>query len=138
MSEELIHIFAECTEAIEQGHLTVDQCLDKYPQYRTELIDLLQVGLWARALPAAYPTSEFRQGARARLLRQLPPRAAASNGAVISSHLLAATAVPQTLTQRLQSSWQMLAQRWPYSARPSLVVVLALLFLCFSDEPMAA
>jgi len=40
MNEELIQIFAECTEAIEQGRLSLDDCLDKYPQYRTELVDL--------------------------------------------------------------------------------------------------
>ena len=97
-NEELSQIFAECTEAIAQGHLTIDDCLDKYPRYRAKLIDLLQVAMQARAMPTAVPAAEFRTGARSRLLAQLPPRSA-DKGAVAPADLAEATAV----TQRTQN-----------------------------------
>lgn len=118
MNEELIQIFAECTEAIEQGRLTVDDCLHKYPHYRAELIDLLQVAMRARAVPTATPAAEFRQGARARLLTQLPPRTAASDGAITSHHFLASAAI----SQGLQTMRQRLIQQWPWALRPALRV----------------
>jgi mannose-6-phosphate isomerase-like protein (cupin superfamily) len=132
MNEELIQIFAECTEAIEQGRLSLDDCLDRYPQHRTELIDLLQVAMQARAVPRATPTAEFRRGARARLLAQLPPRAAASDGAAAHHHVSATPAI----TSRLQTTGQRLAQRWPWPLRASLAVgaslavVASLLLVC--------
>ncbi|MCA9873720.1 MAG: FecR domain-containing protein [Anaerolineales bacterium] len=133
MNEELSLIFAECTEAIELGRLTVDDCLDKYPQYRTELIDLLQVAMLTRAVPTAVPATEFRLDARERLLAHLPPRAAV-NGKVTSSQLGATMAV----TRRLQPAWQTWRERWPWPALnlakgPSLAVgaafLLVILFL---------
>ncbi len=129
MNEELIQIFAECAEAIEQNRLTVDDCLEKYPQHRAELADLLQVSMQARAVPTAVPTDEFRQVARSRLLAQLPPRAAAADGKVVPSVLASGTVV----AQRLQSLWQTWAQRWPWPVRPSLAMggVFLLVFLLF-------
>lgn len=126
--EQLSQIFAECTEAIEQGRLMVDDCLDKYPQYRAELIDLLQVAMQTRAVPTAVPAAEFRQGARPRLLNQLPPRAAA-DGTAAASDLGATTAV----TRRLQTVWQTWWQRWPWPVQLSwaVVTVFLLVFLFF-------
>lgn len=144
MSEELIHIFAECLVAIEEGQLTVDECLQKYPQHQAELVDFLQIALQARAVPLAMPTTEFRQGARARLLTQLPPHVTTSDGAaaigllagaaVVNQTAVNQTAVPLTLGQRLQTTWQGWAQRWPVPARPSLVggtvlLIIAILFV---------
>jgi ferric-dicitrate binding protein FerR (iron transport regulator) len=126
MNEELIQIFSECIEAIEQERLSLDDCLDKYPQYRTELIDLLQVVMQARAVPRATPTAEFRRGARARLLSQLPPRTSASDGAVTHHQFSATTAI----TRCLQATGQRLAQRWPWPLRPSLAIGAALLLVC--------
>lgn len=127
MNEELIQIFAECTAAIEQERLTVDDCLEKYPQYRAELVDLLQVVTWARAVPRATPRPEFRQGAWARLLAQLPPRAAASGGAATRRQPFTTA----TITRRLQTTRQRLAQRWPWPLRPSLAIGAALLVCLF-------
>ena len=93
MNEEIIHIFAECTEAIAQHRLTVDDCLEKHPQYRDELVDLLQVTMQVQAVPTAVPTDEFRQDARTRLLSQLPPRAAGADGKVAPSVLASSTVV---------------------------------------------
>ncbi len=133
MDEELIEIFAECTEAIEQGRLSVDECLDKYPQYRTELIDLLQVAMQARAVPTAVPTTEFRTGARERLLAQMPTRGA-DNGAAAPTQLAAATAV----RERLQTWWELFVLRWPLPAKPSVAMgaVLVLVFLLFLGSRM--
>jgi ferric-dicitrate binding protein FerR (iron transport regulator) len=126
MNEELSQIFGECTEAIEQGRLTIDDCLDKYPQYRAELIDLLQVAMQTRAVPIAVPAAEFRTEARARLLAQLPPRAA-SNGSVAPAHLAATTAV----AQQVQTIWHEFIKRWPWPEKPSLAIGIALLLVLF-------
>jgi mannose-6-phosphate isomerase-like protein (cupin superfamily) len=130
MSEELMRIFAECTEAIEQDLLTEEGCLNKYPQYRTELADLLLVVVQARAVPKAYPTPEFRQQAQARLLAQLPPRPTTNNGAASVRHLFRLTGVDHTFTQQLQTIRAKLAQRWSIPLHPSLVVGGALLLVC--------
>lgn len=75
MSEQLASILADCTEAIEEGRLTVNECLNKYPEFRTELAELLPLVVQARSVPKAVPDASFQQGARARLLAQLPVRA---------------------------------------------------------------
>lgn len=77
MSEELTQIIAECTEAVQSGRLTIDECLETYPEYRAELTDLLIMVTQVRTLPRAYPRSEFRQQARGRLLAQLESEASA-------------------------------------------------------------
>lgn len=71
MTEELAQIIAECTEAVQTGRLTIDECLAKYPEYQAELVDLLLMVTQVRALPRVYPSAEFRQQARGRLLDQL-------------------------------------------------------------------
>lgn len=141
MSDELIHVFTECLVAIEEGRLTVDECLQKYPQHQAELIDFLQIALQARAVPPAMPTAAFRHGARARLLAQLSPHVTASDGVGAAGTVAGITAinqaaVPPTFSQRLQTAWQSLMQRWPVAARPSLVggavlLVVAILFVAF-------
>ena len=64
---------AECIEAIEQGRATVADCLARYPEYAAELEELLPVMAEMRAAPPVSPSPAFRQAARQRLLRQLPP-----------------------------------------------------------------
>ncbi|UCG25169.1 MAG: FecR domain-containing protein [Chloroflexota bacterium] len=131
MSEELSRVLAECIEAIEQGRLTVDECLDAYPSYRVELSELLSVALGVRAVPAVYASPEFRQKARVQLLAKLPPRATDSNGRV-SDHALSGTFVVwSALAQRLQSTRQRAALWWPGPSwpRPALAAAVVLLFV---------
>ncbi len=130
MSEELARIFAECSEAIEQDLLTVEQCLNKYPQYRPELGDLLLVAGQARAVPTAYPRPEFRLQAQARMLAQLPPRSTATNGAASARHLFRLTAVEHTFSQQLQTMRARMPPRWSNLFRPQLVIAGALLLVC--------
>lgn len=131
MSEQLIQIFADCTQAIEQGQLSVDECLDKYPQYRAELTDLLLVAMQARAVPPAYPAPDFRQQARARLLAQLPPRPIASNGVVSQQHRSGLIGAVQPVKRSLQNQWQILLQRWPLPAPTTGLVLLLLAIVLF-------
>lgn len=75
MSDHIASILAECTEAIEEGRLTINDCLNKYPEFRPELAELLPLAVQASNAPKAVPEPAFRQGARSRLLTQLPVRA---------------------------------------------------------------
>ena len=79
MNDEMSQIVAECLEAIEQNQLTVEECLEKYPEHRRELIDLLQVAMQVRLSPRAYPTAAFQQGAGSRLAAKLPRRGVAGS-----------------------------------------------------------
>ncbi|HSG15854.1 MAG TPA: DUF5666 domain-containing protein [Anaerolineae bacterium] len=134
MSEELSRILAECIEAIEQGRLTVDECLDAYPSHRVELNEVLSVALRVRAVPTIYAPSEFRQKARAQLLAKLPPRATDSNGRVSERSLSRTMVAWSALTQRLQTTGQKVARwrpgsPWPWPLRPSLAAGAVLLFV---------
>lgn len=130
MSEELARIFAECTEAIEKDRLTVEECLNRYPQYGTELADLLLVAGQARAVPIARPNPEFRIQAPARLLAQLPPRSIKSNGTASARQMLSLTAVENTFTQGIQSIQEKLDPWWTHLLRPKLVLGGALFLIC--------
>ena len=71
MSEEMIQILTECIAAIEEGRLTVDECLAKYGEYRDELEPLLMVVAEMSALPAVLPSLEFREAAAMRLMEKI-------------------------------------------------------------------
>ena len=129
MSEELSHILAECIEAIDQSHLTFDECLDAHPRYRVELNELLSVVVQARAMPTAYAPTEFRQEARGQLLAKLPSRSAASNGRVSGHYLLGARVIRPALAQGVRAVRQKAAHWWPFPLRPSLVAGAVLLFV---------
>jgi len=106
MSDQLEAILAECTEAIEEGRLTVNDCLNKYPAFRAELAELLPLVVQARSLPKAVPDAAFQQGARARLVAQLPVRTAlaARNGMAPAGDFRELAAVAESMAQRLQST----------------------------------
>lgn len=72
MADEITNILARCLTAVEQGEMTIEECLAQYPRYRDELTDLLQVASVIETAPAVSPSSTFRRIARVRLLNQLP------------------------------------------------------------------
>jgi|GEM_PF-2487492 len=65
-------ILGECLEGLENGSLTVEGCLQRYPEYRHELVDLLATAQTVREVSRIEPRSSFRRSARARLLAKLP------------------------------------------------------------------
>lgn len=71
MSENIAEILAECLEAIENGTMTAAACLQKYPQYQTELKELFGTLQVVKSVPAVTPSLQFRQNAPARLLKKI-------------------------------------------------------------------
>ena len=127
MFNEIEHVLAECTEAIEGGRLTLDECLGMYPEFRSELAELLPLAMQARSAPRAVPEPGFRAQARGRLLAQLPIRAALipKNGTAPAGSLVGvaavAGAITESLAQRLQAIIpQATPQRWRLATRTAL------------------
>jgi hypothetical protein len=120
MSDQIATIFAECIEGIEEGRFTVNDCLNKYPEFRTELAQLLPLAVEARSAPKAIPDPAFQQGARARLMAKLPARRALV-GQNEPGPLLGMVALVESLFQRLQSMVpQTASNRWRFAARATL------------------
>ena len=69
-----VDILAECIEAVEDGRLTIAQCLSQYPQYGESLEALLPLAMTLRQAPEVAPSAAFQQDARQRLLKKLPPQ----------------------------------------------------------------
>jgi hypothetical protein len=75
----LAEALANCLEARRQGDAALRACLDRYPEFRTELEELLRVVELIPKLPAqALPSAAFRERTRRRLLgrhngRPTPP-----------------------------------------------------------------
>lgn len=62
-----------CIEDVKAGRLTVEECLDRYPEFAHELRDPLMVAETLRGLPLREPSEAFRQQARPQLMSQLGP-----------------------------------------------------------------
>jgi Bacterial Ig domain len=72
MTDDLATLLAECLTDIEQGDLTLEQCLARYPQQRAELEPLLRAALQLSQAHTLEPSRAFQAQARARLLARLP------------------------------------------------------------------
>jgi len=64
---EFNDILDECLERILTGEETLQQCLDRYPDYAAELEPLLRTAVATRKLQSIEPDSEFRARARYQL-----------------------------------------------------------------------
>ncbi|HEY90667.1 MAG TPA: hypothetical protein G4O07_02430, partial [Dehalococcoidia bacterium] len=64
---EFNDILDECLERILTGEETLQQCLDRYPDYAAELEPLLRTAVATRELQSIEPDSEFRARARYQL-----------------------------------------------------------------------
>jgi hypothetical protein len=69
---DIADALADCLTQIEAGHLTAEECLDRYPTYATEIRQLLLTSQALREVPPVAPSQAFRGQARQRLLAQLP------------------------------------------------------------------
>jgi hypothetical protein len=72
-SSEFYRVLAECIESIESDEATLEACLARYPEHRSELQQLLPLVAALHDIPAVAPPADFREGARQRLLAQLSP-----------------------------------------------------------------
>jgi hypothetical protein len=132
MSDQLSNNFAECIEAIEDGRLTVEQCLARYPQHRTELSDLLQVANGMQNTPSVNPAPEFRQRSQAHLMANLPTRTPQANPEAVPTTaerqvLAGLTAVLLAILAWFSKIPQMLAQRWPAVTQPAMALGISVM-----------
>ena len=67
-----VDVLAECIEAVEDGRLTIAECITRYPQYSESLQALLPLAATLSQAPEVAPPDAFRQEARQNLLSQLP------------------------------------------------------------------
>ena len=74
MAEDLARALAWCLEALEKRRLTIEDCLERYPEHRAELQELLPLAITVSHAPEVQPSLEFRLDARQRLIGQLKPR----------------------------------------------------------------
>jgi hypothetical protein len=74
MNKKVVDIadaLGECLEEIETGRLTIEECIDRYPNYAAELQELLLTRQKLQDTPAIQPAAAFQQRARSQLLSQL-------------------------------------------------------------------
>lgn len=70
---EFSEILDECIEEVKASRLSVNDCLDRYPQFADELRGPLLTAELLRNAPAILPPETFKQQARSRLMPQLGP-----------------------------------------------------------------
>jgi hypothetical protein len=71
MTEKLHEALAWSLEEIEHGRMSVDDCLTRYPHYRSELEELLLSADLLRKAPTISPSLGFKMNARAKLVKKL-------------------------------------------------------------------
>jgi len=64
-------ILAQCIADVKAGRARVEDCLAKYPRWRSELEPLLKIALAIEPPPEVSPSPAFKARARARLLAQI-------------------------------------------------------------------
>jgi hypothetical protein len=72
--DRIATILADNLEAIEQGEMSLAECLARYPEHSEEMVELLGLALAIRNLPPISPRPGFRYTARSRLLRTVAAR----------------------------------------------------------------
>jgi hypothetical protein len=70
---KFVDVLADCIEKIETDQLTIEACLERYPEHAVELGGLLRTMGELQSAPVVQPPSSFRQQARRRLIAQLQP-----------------------------------------------------------------
>lgn len=70
---EFSDVLDHCIEDVKAGRLTIEECLDQYPEFAHELREPLVVAEMLGGIPLQEPSESFRQQARPRLMAQLGP-----------------------------------------------------------------
>lgn len=118
---DLTFVLSECLDAIERGELTLEGCLARYPEHRTDLDSLLRTASRLRAAPPLAPSKFFQRSARVRLGRRLSPR---TTGASQPKPTQPELAPPNIKPNLIPSNWPI----WlSLASVPILIVGLALL-----------
>lgn len=76
MSNEAALALANCLTALESGELSLDEYLERQPDQRAVLTELVPLAQQLRTAPAVTPSLDFRADARRRLIAHLPERRA--------------------------------------------------------------
>jgi hypothetical protein len=71
MDDRFSIILGECLEGLENGSLNVEDCLQRFPEYRSQLEDLLVTAQSVSEVSRIEPRATFRRSARARLTSKL-------------------------------------------------------------------
>ena len=72
MPESIEKILEQCLENIKSESTTVEDCIEKFPQYRDELKDVLPLAVSVNALREVKPSEQFASQAANRLIAKLP------------------------------------------------------------------
>ena len=67
----LDQILSDCLKQIDSGDLTIENCLESYPEYREDLTKMLPVALYMRQNSEVQPSNIFQQKALGRLQKRL-------------------------------------------------------------------
>lgn len=70
---QLANAFAACLDDIERG-MSLDECLARYPELRTDLAPALRTVLTVRSVPEWHVSPEFKATARERMARRVRTR----------------------------------------------------------------
>jgi len=107
--EELTDALAYCLNALERKEMSLQECLDIYPQHKEELFTLLEKFEVVRSLPLETARSEFRKKGHQALLNAIK------------------TQQPEASSDRVQTALQGLVVRKPRKFSPVKVIAAAAL-----------
>jgi hypothetical protein len=71
MNDPISQILAECLDGLEKGSLTIEVCLERYPEYRTDLESLLITVEKLRMVTPVTPRATFQSTSRLHLVSML-------------------------------------------------------------------
>ncbi|MEK6256909.1 MAG: DUF5667 domain-containing protein [Chloroflexota bacterium] len=78
MSKSLDTILAECTQAVRSGEMTVEQCLQRFPEHASEITLVLNAWQILDSAPRVAPSPAFVRTSKSRLLNRLSDRKSSS------------------------------------------------------------
>jgi len=71
MNNPIVTILGDCIQAIQRGEQSIEDCLDRYPEYQPELESLIRIAIDLNNTPKVRPRLVFMQTARLRLLKKI-------------------------------------------------------------------
>lgn len=104
---EFISVLDSCIEDVKAGRLTVEACLDRYPEFASELRDPLIAANMLRGVSPVKPSEAFRQKARPQLMAKLGPMPAGGVSLIeaLRQKWTHFTFIPQT--RRFSMAWML-------------------------------
>lgn len=139
MTQAIESILAECLDAIEDGSMSVADCLQKYSDEAETLESLLLMATELRAVPSIAPRPAFQAASKSRLLDRLEREEAAASAAAPEPIETSSGTTSRSWWQRLfgpvaRPLWAaaalaliaflMIARPWSYTAHDVATVVI--------------